>query len=265
MPKAAAQSTSKLSSKIIEYLQRLRDAHEEGEVAALVKPQYHYPKTNQVYAKVQYQQRNGKPYDFNKRITRATQHARINITKFFPSTPSSNTKVYERPVGTQQGTTGVQSSTSTPSQTTALPTQSTQPIQQPIVPTIDPNMLAAIMAALQMAGLGAQAPPQPQPKATKMKIKEPDTYDGKMNSQTMWPRFSSLSATYRAPGKHGGIMYILKDLLGVQLKKESKDWDAFKTVFTTAFGHPDKEGTAIRKLEALSQGNRPTATYAADF
>ncbi|KIO24596.1 hypothetical protein M407DRAFT_26023 [Tulasnella calospora MUT 4182] len=81
MPKAVIQRTSKLSTKTIDYLQRLRDAHEEGEVATLVKPQYRYPKTNQVYAKVQYQQANGKPYDFSKRITRATQHARIDITK----------------------------------------------------------------------------------------------------------------------------------------------------------------------------------------
>ncbi|KIO33215.1 hypothetical protein M407DRAFT_18073 [Tulasnella calospora MUT 4182] len=81
MPKATIQRTSKLSSKTIDYLQILRNAHEEGEVAALIKPQYHYPKTNQVYAKVQYQQRNGEPYDFNKRVTRATQHARIDITK----------------------------------------------------------------------------------------------------------------------------------------------------------------------------------------
>ncbi|KIO30086.1 hypothetical protein M407DRAFT_20753 [Tulasnella calospora MUT 4182] len=81
MPKAAVQGTSKLSSKTINYLQRLHDAHEEGEVAALIKPQYHYPKTNQVYAKVQYQQCNGKPYDFDKRVTHATQHTHINITK----------------------------------------------------------------------------------------------------------------------------------------------------------------------------------------
>ncbi|KIO24118.1 hypothetical protein M407DRAFT_26475 [Tulasnella calospora MUT 4182] len=81
MPTAAIQKTSKLSSKTIEYLQRLRDAHEEGEVAALLKPQYRYPETDQVHAKVQYQQRNGKPYDFDKRILRTTQHVRIDITK----------------------------------------------------------------------------------------------------------------------------------------------------------------------------------------
>ncbi|KIO27589.1 hypothetical protein M407DRAFT_23134 [Tulasnella calospora MUT 4182] len=80
MPKAILQKSSKLSTKTIDYLQRLRNAHEEGEVATLVKPQYCYPKTNQVYAKVQYQQANGKPYDFSKQITRATQHARIDIT-----------------------------------------------------------------------------------------------------------------------------------------------------------------------------------------
>ncbi|KIO18678.1 hypothetical protein M407DRAFT_31659 [Tulasnella calospora MUT 4182] len=59
MPKAVIQRTSKLSSKSINYLQRLCDTHEEGEVAALIKPQYHYPKMNQVYVK----------------------HARIDITK----------------------------------------------------------------------------------------------------------------------------------------------------------------------------------------
>ncbi|KIO18462.1 hypothetical protein M407DRAFT_31885 [Tulasnella calospora MUT 4182] len=81
MPKAVLQKSSKLSTKTIDYLQRLRDAHEEGEVATLVKPRYQYPKTNQVYAKVQYQQANGKPYDFSKRIIRATQHACIDITR----------------------------------------------------------------------------------------------------------------------------------------------------------------------------------------
>ncbi|KIO16685.1 hypothetical protein M407DRAFT_33670 [Tulasnella calospora MUT 4182] len=81
MPKAVIQRTSKLSAKTIDYLQRLRDAHEEEEVATLIKPQYRYPRTNQVYAKVQYQQANGKPYNFSKRITCATQHARIDITK----------------------------------------------------------------------------------------------------------------------------------------------------------------------------------------
>ncbi|KIO16629.1 hypothetical protein M407DRAFT_33725 [Tulasnella calospora MUT 4182] len=91
-------------------------------------------------------------------------------------------------MGTPQGTTGVQPSTNAPIQTTAQPVQPiqqpmqpTQPVQQLIVPTVDPNIVAAIIAALQMARLGAQAlaQPQSQPKATKMKIKEPDTYDGK--------------------------------------------------------------------------------------
>ncbi|KIO15853.1 hypothetical protein M407DRAFT_34537 [Tulasnella calospora MUT 4182] len=81
MPKAALQKTQKLSSKTIEYLQRLRDTHEEEEVDTLLKPKYRYPKTNQVYAKVQYLQRNNQPYDFDKRILRATQHVHIDITK----------------------------------------------------------------------------------------------------------------------------------------------------------------------------------------
>ncbi|KIO24590.1 hypothetical protein M407DRAFT_26012 [Tulasnella calospora MUT 4182] len=227
MPKAIIQRTSKLSSKSINYLQRLCDAHEEGEVAALIKPQYHYPKTNQVYVKVQYQRANGKPYDFNKRINQATQHAQIDITKCpyatikylinnFPkskvSVNKSNLLIPYTPVtqaisqayqvlpadtvieydtsqpnlislstpttmGTQQGTTGVPSSTNAPVQTMVQPTQTTQ--TQPVLPGVDLLVIAAIMATLQAAGVGAQAPPQVQPKATKMKIKEPDTYDGK--------------------------------------------------------------------------------------
>ncbi|KIO27590.1 hypothetical protein M407DRAFT_23137 [Tulasnella calospora MUT 4182] len=81
MPKAVIQKSSKLSAKTKEYLQKLRDAHDEGEVSKLLEPKYHYPKTNQVYAKVQYQQCNREPYDFNKQIIRATQHTRIDITR----------------------------------------------------------------------------------------------------------------------------------------------------------------------------------------
>ncbi|KIO25098.1 hypothetical protein M407DRAFT_25531 [Tulasnella calospora MUT 4182] len=187
-------------------------------------------------------------------------------------------------MGTQQGTTGVPSSTSTPGQPTQ-PMQPTQPIQQPTLPTIDPNILAAIIAALQVAGLGTQAPPQAQPKATKMKIKEPNTYDGKSRGgdAERWlltcenyflARASEFpddvakvqfALSYPSSTAQAWGDYILKDLLGAQLKNESHDWDSFKAVFVTAFGDPDKEGTAIRKLEALSQGSRPIATYMADF
>ncbi|KIO21898.1 hypothetical protein M407DRAFT_28534 [Tulasnella calospora MUT 4182] len=79
--KGRPSKISKLSSKTIEYLQRLRNAHKEGEIAALVKPKYGYPKTNQVHTKFQYQRPDGKPYDFDKRILRTTQHIRIDITK----------------------------------------------------------------------------------------------------------------------------------------------------------------------------------------
>ncbi|KIO26353.1 hypothetical protein M407DRAFT_24320 [Tulasnella calospora MUT 4182] len=85
MPKAALQKTQKLSSKTIEYLQRLRDTYEEEEVTALLKPKHRYPKTNQVYTKVQYLRRDNQPYDFDKCVLCATQHARIDITKC-PST-----------------------------------------------------------------------------------------------------------------------------------------------------------------------------------
>ncbi|KIO23646.1 hypothetical protein M407DRAFT_26931 [Tulasnella calospora MUT 4182] len=81
MPKAVLQKTSKLSTKTIDYLQRLRDVHKESEVATLLKPHYQYPLTNRVYAKVQYQRPNREPYDFDKRILRATQRTCINITK----------------------------------------------------------------------------------------------------------------------------------------------------------------------------------------
>ncbi|KIO19282.1 hypothetical protein M407DRAFT_31072 [Tulasnella calospora MUT 4182] len=80
MPKAVLQKTQKLSTKTIEYLQRLRDTHEEEEVIALLKPKHRYRKTNQVYAKVQYLRQDNQPYDFDKRILRATQHVRIDIT-----------------------------------------------------------------------------------------------------------------------------------------------------------------------------------------
>ncbi|KIO18677.1 hypothetical protein M407DRAFT_31658 [Tulasnella calospora MUT 4182] len=319
MPKAALQKTQKLSTKTIDYLQRLRDTHEEGEVATLVKPQYRYPKTYQVYAKVQYQQRNGKPYDFNKRITRATQHARIDITKCpyatleylldnFPRSevsinksyllipytpvPQAISRAYQAlPIDTiveydiMSGGTGIpSSSTNVP----IPPTQSTQQPSQSTLPPIDPNLIAAIITAMQMSGLGAQVPPpppQPQPKTTKMKIKEPEVYDGKsrggdaerwlltcenyfMARSSDFPddvakvqfTLSYFSGTAQSWGN-----YILKDLLTTQLKKESHDWDAFKAVFETAFGDPDKEGTAIRKLESLTQGQRPVATYTADF
>ncbi|KIO16516.1 hypothetical protein M407DRAFT_50343, partial [Tulasnella calospora MUT 4182] len=39
----------------------------------------------------------------------------------------------------------------------------------------------------------------------------------------------------------------------------------FKKAFEGAFGDPDKEGTAIRKLEALKQGDKAATTYVADF
>ncbi|KIO22922.1 hypothetical protein M407DRAFT_27567 [Tulasnella calospora MUT 4182] len=81
MPKAVLQKPSKLSARTKEYLQRLRDAHKEGEVATVLKPRYQYPTTNQVYTKVQYQRPDRRPYDFDKRILRTTQHTRIDITK----------------------------------------------------------------------------------------------------------------------------------------------------------------------------------------
>ncbi|KIO19210.1 hypothetical protein M407DRAFT_31134 [Tulasnella calospora MUT 4182] len=55
------------------------------------------------------------------------------------------------------------------------PTASTAPV---MTTQIDPALLAAIIGAMQTAGLGTTAP-APQPKATKMKIREPEVYDGK--------------------------------------------------------------------------------------
>src|ERR1700753_4004304 len=81
MPKAPRiQETSRLSPKTNEYLQRLREIKEEQQVLDLIEPQYQYPITEQVFTPVEYYATNGKPYDFKKRIARATKHTRIDIT-----------------------------------------------------------------------------------------------------------------------------------------------------------------------------------------
>ena len=85
MPKAPRlQIESRLSPSTQEYLQQLRNLKEEFEVLDLIEPQYEYPETNQVYVPVVYTKANGKPYNFKKRIAKATKHTRIDIT-FCPS------------------------------------------------------------------------------------------------------------------------------------------------------------------------------------
>ncbi|KAG9020597.1 hypothetical protein FS837_008059, partial [Tulasnella sp. UAMH 9824] len=290
MPKAPRlKEESQLSPSTLEYLQRLRNIKEEFEVLDLIEPQYEYPVTAQVFTPVVYLKANGAPYNFRKRISKATKHSCIDITHCPPETlayhldtfPGSDisftrtnllipyvptTKAiaraykvlpvdtvieYEKLLYLQYRDQSDTSDSTTDSMAEhqlnhesplnvpePLPSIKVQPptpqtnfnnalpsIQGLNLGTqIDPTIVAAVIAALQTAGIGAQA----QPKATKMKIKEPEKYDGK---------------------NRGG----------------DANWRSFKKAFITAFGDPDKEGTAIRKLESLTQGNRPAATYAADF
>ncbi|KAG8896197.1 hypothetical protein FRC01_011951, partial [Tulasnella sp. 417] len=144
---------------------------------------------------------------------------------------------------------------------------------------IDQQMLAAIIAAVQIANNQSQAP------STKVKIKEPEPYDGKgrggeadrfilacenyfkarssdFPSDEVRVQFalSYLTNTAQAWGD-----VILRDLLGSRALIASSNWKRFKKEFLAAFGDPDKEGTATRKLEDLSQGNRPATSYIADF
>ncbi|KAG8898058.1 hypothetical protein FRC00_003425 [Tulasnella sp. 408] len=132
-------------------------------------------------------------------------------------------------------------------------------------PQADPALIAAIIAALQTAGVGTH-------KATKMKIKEPDEYDGKNRGGDAERFLLSCENYFKArssdfPNSDNKIQFtlsylrgtaqawgdvILRDLLGNQTRPESYSWKSFTKAFIKAFGDPDKEGTAIRKLEALT-------------
>ncbi|KAG8940952.1 hypothetical protein FRC04_004866 [Tulasnella sp. 424] len=265
MPKIPRiQETSRLSPKTNKYLQRLQEIKEEQQVLDLIEPQYQYPITEQVFKPVEYYTTNGKPYNFKKRIAQATKHTRIDITDCpsatltylidtFPEsdisfsytnllipyipTTSSLLRAYQvLPADTVVKYDSSNSSTQT----------------QPTLPTgVDANMIAAIIATLQASGVGAQAQ-STTTKTTKIKIKEPDTSrssDFPDEEAQIQFALSYLMGNAQAWGD-----VILRDLLTTQTYLTSSDWDDFKDEFIKAFGDPDKEGTAIRKLEALSQG-----------
>ncbi|KAG9026844.1 hypothetical protein FS837_004492 [Tulasnella sp. UAMH 9824] len=87
MPKAPRlQEESQFSPSTLEYLQRLRNIKEEFGILDLIEPQYEYPETAQVFTPVIYLKANGAPYNFRKRISKATKHSHINITHCPPET-----------------------------------------------------------------------------------------------------------------------------------------------------------------------------------
>ncbi|KAG8942775.1 hypothetical protein FRC04_003506 [Tulasnella sp. 424] len=277
------QETSRLSPKTNEYLQRLREIKEEQQVLDLIEPQYQYPITEQVFKPVEYYATNGKPYNFKKRIAQATKHTRIDIT----DCPSA-TLAYLIDTFPESDISFSCTNLLIP----YVPTTSSLLRAYQVLPAdtiaeydrVDPNLIAAIVAALQASGVGTQVQPTTT-KTTRMKIKEPDTYDGKNRGGDAERFILSCENYFRArasdfPDDEAQIQFalsyltgtaqawgdiILKDLLMTQSLTASSDWSDFKDEFIKAFGDPDKEGTAVRKLEALSQGNRPAATYAADF
>lgn len=121
--------------------------------------------------------------------------------------------------------------------------------------------------------------------APKMKVKEPETYDGKSRGKAA-VRFILSCENYFAarpadfPSGNDKVRFalsylsgiaqgwgenILKDALGAKANVTSTDWAEFKKSLDQAFGDPDKANTAIRELEKLTQGNRPMANYIADF
>ncbi|KAG8921822.1 hypothetical protein FRC01_014873, partial [Tulasnella sp. 417] len=146
--------------------------------------------------------------------------------------------------------------------------------------TIDQNVLAAIVAAIQMANQN-----QAQTRNGKVKIKEPEPYNGKGRGGEADRFILACENYFRAcssdfPNDETRVQFalsyltdtaqawgdvILRDLLGTQNLATSVNWKRFKKEFLAAFGDPDKEGTATRKLEDLTQGNRPATSYIADF
>ncbi|KAG8952832.1 hypothetical protein FRC04_003758 [Tulasnella sp. 424] len=142
------------------------------------------------------------------------------------------------------------------------------------------GLIAALNAGNAMTGAAARTA-----KTGRVKIREPEVYDGKkrgravvrfilncelyftarrnnFNQEADQIRFtiSYLTDTARA-----WVEPILIDNLDNQNDPESYNWDTFKTALEGAFGDTDREGTAIHELEALKQGKRPVSTYALDF
>ena len=81
-----SQDNSQFSQRTQEYFQQLQNIKEEQQVLDLLEPQYEYPETDQVYHPTVYLDRNGKPYNFEKRISKATKFTLIDITDCPPET-----------------------------------------------------------------------------------------------------------------------------------------------------------------------------------
>ncbi|KIO19364.1 hypothetical protein M407DRAFT_31001 [Tulasnella calospora MUT 4182] len=64
----------------IKFGPKTLEANEEKRVTILLEPKKHYPTTSQVFSPVRYLTKQGKPYDFQKRRNKATQHTLIDIT-----------------------------------------------------------------------------------------------------------------------------------------------------------------------------------------
>ncbi|KAG8928456.1 hypothetical protein FRC01_005934, partial [Tulasnella sp. 417] len=292
MPKAYAirrQDPTRLSQKTALYLQRLQDIKEEHQVLDLIEPQYQYPVTPKVHTPVIYLNKYNKPYDFKKKATRATQHTRIDITHCPPATlaylvdnfpesdisfsrtnllvpyiptnealtrayqvlPTDTTAEYKSsPMGSHQNSptlppTGLPPVLQTGFQSLNLgaPSTTTQGA------TIDQNMLAAIIAAVQMANNQSQVN-----RSSKVKIKEPEPYDGKgrggeadrfilacenyfkarssdfpSDETRVQFAISYLTSTAQAWGD-----VILRDLLGTPALIASTNWKRFKKEFLAA-------------------------------
>ncbi|KAG8900790.1 hypothetical protein FRC00_011198 [Tulasnella sp. 408] len=111
----------------------------------------------------------------------------------------------------------------------------------------------------------------------KMKIDEPEKYDGKNRGGDV-ERFLSACKNYfkaRAkdfPNDEAKIQFtltqawgenILRDLLGSQMYMTSMYWKKFEAAFVEAFGDPDKEGTDNPSLRPSSKYHQapPTPTH----
>ncbi|KAG8926696.1 hypothetical protein FRC01_008492 [Tulasnella sp. 417] len=156
-------------------------------------------------------------------------------------------------MGSGQGSTNIGLSTSAPTQTSNAPNTG---------------------SASMVAGLSAQTQ-TPATKSSKVKIKEPEIYNGKGRGGDAERFILSCENHFQAhpddfPQDETQIQFtlsyltdavqawgdvILCALLSMQMLQASADWDQFKKEFILAFSHQDKEGMATRKLKALTQGN----------
>lgn len=124
-------------------------------------------------------------------------------------------------------------------------------------------------------------------KKPKIKIREPEVYDGKKRGLAADQFIEScklyflvkkeefedermmivFAISYMTEVAKTWASPILRDVLGRQKKKEGRKWEAFEEEFVKAFGDPDKEAAAIRQLEALIEKGQkgPATQYASDF